>query len=65
MGKGFGLGMLMGLAVGILFAPKSGAEIRKMLMRKKEEIGDRARHEAEMAASKVQSAAKSAFDSMK
>jgi gas vesicle protein len=50
--KGFFIGGLIGLAVGILFAPKSGKETRDDLTRKTNDLLAKAKEEYEKAAEK-------------
>lgn len=43
----FFLGLGLGVAAGVLFAPKSGAETREFLRSKAEEGGDYVKHQAD------------------
>ncbi len=63
--KGVLVGGLIGAAVGILFAPKSGKETREDIARKTEEIIKKAKDEYEVAVEKSKMAYESAIKKAK
>ncbi len=54
--KGFVVGGLVGAVLGILFAPKSGRETREDIVRKTEDVLEKAREEYEKAVDKSKQA---------
>jgi gas vesicle protein len=63
--KGLVIGGLIGAALGILYAPKSGKETRDDIARKTEELVDRAKEEYEKAVEKSKMAYESAIKRLK
>lgn len=63
--KGLVVGGLIGAAIGILFAPKSGRETREELSRKTDELLEKAKQEYEIAAEKSKAAYEAAVDKLK
>lgn len=52
--KGFIIGGLIGVALGILYAPKSGKETREEIRRSSEELLDKAKEQFEELSQKVE-----------
>jgi len=63
--KGMIIGGLIGAAVGILFAPKSGKETREDISRKTQDLLSRAKEEYESAVEKSKKAYEAAVEKMK
>jgi len=63
--KGLIIGGLIGAALGILFAPKSGKETREDISRKTQELINRAKDEYEAAVEKSRKAYEAAVEKMK
>jgi gas vesicle protein len=63
--KGLIIGGLIGAALGILYAPKSGKETREDIARKTEELLDKAKEEYEKAVTKSKAAYESAVKRFK
>lgn len=63
--KGLVIGGLIGAALGILYAPKSGKETREDIAQKAEELVDKAKEEYEKAVEKSKMAYESAIKRLK
>lgn len=63
--KGLVIGGLIGAAIGILFAPKSGKETRQDIAQKADELLIKAREEYEKAAEKSKAAYEAAMNRLK
>ena len=63
--KGLLVGGLIGAAIGILYAPKSGKETREDLSRKAEELIEKAKEEYELALEKSKKAYEAAVQRLK
>ena len=63
--KGLLVGGLIGAAIGILYAPKSGKETREDLSRKAEELIEKAKEEYELALEKSKKAYETAVQRLK
>ena len=63
--KGLFIGGLIGIALGLLFAPKSGKETREDITRKANDVMAKAKEEYEKAAEKTKSIYESSLDKLK